>query len=292
MILGTPNITALGGWTTKRVEGRPKQAPNSPHSWAPASPKAHDAVGSPMRAIAVSDVHLGWSQSNDARFRAFLDGLPTLDYFLVLGDFFEMWRRDMVRVMIEHRDVLDRLQALKQRCRVVLLAGNHDMHLHTMGQGYPAPFEWALEHRIPVGARTYVFRHGHQYDPSCQNEALDESLCHTNDVDGAHLAKLGGLTGIGQKPSFTARVAAFSRVPLANPTILQRLSSPGLRRDSANLAIVRTRARASIKPGEFLVHGHTHVGLLEANYADTGSWVEGDATYVQIQDLDVQVLTY
>lgn len=252
-----------------------------------------------MRAIALSDVHLGWQESQSKAFRDFLSNLPEVDYLLILGDFFEMWRRDLVGTVLENRDVLDQLKRIHEGgVEVVLVAGNHDKHFYNMGppENYPVPFQWRMDFRIAVPGRTYVFKHGHQYDPSCQNEVLNEAICHTNDYEGKRLSDAGeGNIAEAARlanPANALRDSTVPYVPLRDRATLRRIKQPGLRDDGPNLAIIRQRARASIKPGEFLVHGHTHVPLLEANYADDGCWVHGRRDYVFIDDLDVSLRTW
>lgn len=253
-----------------------------------------------MRAIILSDIHLGWEQSQDQAFRRFIRNLPNIDYLILNGDIFEFWRRDMVGVMIEHRDVLDLLAWLRNRgTNVIMIYGNHDEHLVNMGppEKYPEPFRWREEYRIKVGARTYIFKHGHQFDATCAHDEVNERVCHTNDAQGQRMSDIGDGKITAERFDFANPVRAARQpghpfIPLGLSGIYQHVARPGLSDDDMNLTVVRRRARASIQPNEFLVHGHTHVPLLEENYADTGTWTGGRSDYIEINDLDVQLKSW
>ncbi|MFQ6088532.1 MAG: hypothetical protein ACE5K0_06490 [Candidatus Methanofastidiosia archaeon] len=50
-----------------------------------------------------------------------------VEYFVLVGDIFVMWRRDPLKVILENMDIIEKLAKLKSgRRNVYFLAGNHD----------------------------------------------------------------------------------------------------------------------------------------------------------------------
>lgn len=257
-----------------------------------------------MKAIAVSDIHLGWGLEESEAFNAFLDEVPdyNLDYLLLLGDVFELWRRDLVGVMLEHNDILSKLIALSKETMLILIAGNHDWHFITMGhpEFYPYPFNFKEFFTIHMDGFYFSFKHGHQYDPACKHDKQNEIMCHSDDEQGEKMSSSWEQRG-------KASVSTFSRplksgvyptrpyIPLHMISLLAYVQHPGLpSRVPSVLDIIRENARRDKRPNEFLVHGHTHKSYLNINemYCDTGCWVEGHTDYLLIDDETVSLEMY
>ncbi|MGP8331891.1 MAG: metallophosphoesterase, partial [Methanosarcinaceae archaeon] len=69
-----------------------------------------------MTIIVVSDVHLGYKNCNKKDFNDFLDELNKrndLNNIVICGDFIDMWRRDLVGVMLENADIFVKLDNLQ-----------------------------------------------------------------------------------------------------------------------------------------------------------------------------------
>ncbi|MGE5575240.1 MAG: UDP-2,3-diacylglucosamine diphosphatase [Ignavibacteria bacterium] len=200
----------------------------------------------PLRIKIVSDVHLGYLNSDTASFNKFLDALQsdseTTDLVL-LGDIVDMWRRDASGIFLEYSEIFRKLIKLKEKMRVHYVAGNHDYHvLQLRGQTYPFDFRETLEFKD--GKFTYIIKHGFEYDP-IQKATVMEALCH---VMFNPIGVFDGLFGITQPPE--KRLAHI-------------------------LNDLEQRAYATIKKGEILVFGHTHHPFINnaGNFVNTGSWV-------------------
>lgn len=240
-----------------------------------------------MKAICLSDVHLGYEKSESEAFRAFLNELPTLnpDYFIILGDFIELWRRDIAGPLLEYSDVLAKLKELNKQMEVVLIAGNHDWHFMRMGRKpdmYPLPFRFKEVFTIHMDNFFYSFKHGHQYDPICKWERPDNMLCYSpEDIF-----------------RFTDLISWFlERKIWERPVFLysSRIRDPGyIKKIPTLIELVRSRAKFDRRANEFLVHGHTHQSILDTEnmYADTGCWVDGQRNYLLIEDKEVSLLNY
>ena len=246
-----------------------------------------------MKAVVLSDVHLGYENSEVEAFRAFLDELPDIqpDYFIICGDFIEMWRRDMVAPVLEYCDILAKLKELNRQMSVILIAGNHDWHVMRMGrplETYPPPFQFKEVFSIHMDGFYYSFKHGHQYDPLCRHPRPNNSLCYTPEdttrLEPGHLVSwFRGKEPMLQLHGYIPRI---SRRRILDPGYISKM--PAL------IDIVRWRARISRHANEFLIHGHTHSPLLdtEGMYADTGCWVDGSCDYLLIEDNVVSLMRY
>ena len=85
-----------------------------------------------MAIVAVSDLHLGFDNSDKPAFNRFLEKLlsdPSITDLVLLGDIVDMWRRDSSGVFLENHDVLDLMLELQKKMKVYYVAGNHDFHV-------------------------------------------------------------------------------------------------------------------------------------------------------------------
>jgi UDP-2,3-diacylglucosamine pyrophosphatase LpxH len=112
------------------------------------------------KVVVTSDQHIGYQNSNVADFGNFLDGLLKRDdvkSFVILGDFVDMWRRDVSGLFLENSGILDKVLALrKSQIEVYVVAGNHDYHvLKLTDHGYP--FEFRREPSFLLSGITSTF---------------------------------------------------------------------------------------------------------------------------------------
>jgi len=251
-----------------------------------------------MRVIATSDHHLGYVNSDKASFNQFLDELADqkdLTHFILLGDFVDMWRRDASGVFLEAHDTVGKVLDLQSKgVQVFYVAGNHDYHVLDLDRPkYPIPITNQVT--LTDGAVTYRFMHGHEFDPE-QKVPFMAFLCRVmSDTGGAlesHLwTDFNSLDSIFSKmePSFvkTDIAAASAR--------LHKRPEERLQGDS--LGRVNSAACKSVKPGEILVFGHTHVPFVNkaGNVVNSGSWVK-DAnpynTYVEVSNGKARLFIY
>ena len=235
----------------------------------------------PTMMIAVSDVHLGHTeQKND--FKDFLDyiGKRSVDRLVIVGDFLDMWRRDMAGVVIENADVLTELEKLQnQGMEIDIVAGNHDYHIRILKrEGYQFTFhESPLRPPITEYGKEYHFYHGYEFDPTqLASKAFFEPLCYTTDEEGKHFSDFY---------SHLQGLASFFR------RILNRLTKGDMRR---RFEVLRTAPDERLR-GKFseirrraleekeakgtdnvLIYGHTHEPFVDESqtFANTGSWVK------------------
>lgn len=255
-----------------------------------------------MKAIAVSDIHLGWGIEEGEAFRDFLDEIPdwNLDYLVLIGDIFELWRRDLVGAVLENSDIVSKLIALNKETEVILIAGNHDWHFMEMGhpEDYPAPFKFKDYFTIRMDGFFYSFQHGHHYDPLCKNDRQNKRMCHSNDEQGDMMSEIWDTMGGASFQTFSRPLKSGvdpSRpyIPIHMISLLAYVERPGVpSRVPSVLEIVRENAKRDRRANEYLVHGHTHVAHIEDMYCDTGCWVEGYTDYLLIEDDVVSLEVY
>ena len=215
--------------------------------------------GNPLKLKVVSDVHLGYKNSDKESFNRFLDSLQsdkgTTDLVL-LGDIVDMWRRDASGVFLENWDFVQKVIRLKEKMRVHYVAGNHDYHVLQM-RGHSYPFSFAKDLKFTDGKYTYMICHGLEFDPQ-QKAAVMEALCHVMYDPIENFEDLFG--GVTQPPE-----KRFSQI----------------------LKDVEHIALSKIKQGEILVFGHTHHPFINEaeNVVNTGSWVTDSTVHNTVVDL-------
>ncbi|WP_284011474.1 metallophosphoesterase [Haloarcula pelagica] len=134
--------------------------------------------------IAVAgDVHLGAENADAEAFNGFLDSLlsehEAVTELVLLGDVWDMIRRDPFGVAWESADTIDRLQTIAESIPVRLLLGNHDTYLGGLDDSrYDVAF---LDDYVLEQAETTIrFVHGNAFD-RLQFDALSERLSGPGD---------------------------------------------------------------------------------------------------------------
>ncbi len=200
----------------------------------------------PLKIIIVSDVHLGYQNTDKESFKKFLENLQTDEEttdLVLLGDIVDMWRRDASGVFLEHTDIIQQLINLKQKMRIHYVAGNHDYHVLQL-RGHAYPFNFTKNLKFIDGNITYNILHGYEFDKQ-QKSPIMEALCHVMYDPIENFMDFFDLTQIPET------------------------------RLSHSLDDIERRACSTAKEKEILVFGHTHHPFInkEENIANSGSWV-------------------
>jgi UDP-2,3-diacylglucosamine pyrophosphatase LpxH len=241
---------------------------------------------------------LGYANSNADHFRDFLDELSKrsdVDTFVILGDFVDMWRRDVSGLFLEFNDILERVLELKQKMKVYCVAGNHDFHLLKLASDqYPLQFQRDLT--LQGDGVTYVLKHGWEFDPE-QREPIMELLCYNLSDDSGRvrsdvwdtLKRAGG--------DILDSVSDLVDLHQGGDHYIQHLMTPPGVRLSTSYSEVENRALSSAGPGQILIFGHTHRPFLSASkrVANSGSWVSDESltdTYVEIEGAEIRIMRY
>jgi len=148
--------------------------------------------------VMISDTHLADRLSNVSDTQAFLtEDVPSIDpdVLILAGDVFEFWWRGMSSTLLEVNQVTSQLRALHDAgTRVVLVAGNHDRRLYTIGTGMgedapDPPWEVGNEFYFESGGRQFVANHGDDADPKHTN-MVSTLLCLPEDAMASTLETL------------------------------------------------------------------------------------------------------
>lgn len=126
----------------------------------------------------VSDLHIGSGGPRDSfcqnnrsdSFDSFLDYVEMEGgELIILGDFIDLWRFTIKKVIKTRRDLLDRLAEMNVCC----VPGNHDMAFNEFVNSPTVPHPLFRKVRGPfvriIGGRKFSFMHGHELDPLNRN---------------------------------------------------------------------------------------------------------------------------
>jgi len=274
-------------------------------------PTDHSAVIR-MVTIAVSDVHLGHTQQKD-NFKSFLDhlGKRSATRLTIVGDFLDMWRRDIAGVVIENADVLTQLERLKtQGMKIFMIAGNHDYHIRILkDKGYQFKFyeSGSPKADLLIDGKVCSFYHGYEFS-DLQIEAFFEPLCNTTDDQGEHLSDFwDDLQSVSARLVRVLKWLYHQKGPKAGQEFYPKgvrigherarkkyeamLASPEERLKEKFSQVRRTALYVKKKKAKHIVvYGHTHEPFVDESQtlANTGSWVKSEKypynTFLEISE--------
>jgi len=261
----------------------------------------HRIVGGEMvnrsgKCIVVSDLHLGTADSQKDAFIDFIDGLEDdVCDLVLLGDIFDFWRRDAVGVLLENADVIHKLLSLEPRVNVFFVVGNHDFHLIEFPEShFGRKFNLCRDLSLEYGKTKYRFIHGHQLENKRFKtleiyEIFADKMCMAGDDLGWAADAIWKNVEVG----WSIKDKIWHFLGSSSPWIKEKIDEITSTPENRNLKKLEEYAVELIDqryPGEFLVYGHTHESFVmeEKKIANTGSWVESPATYLEI---DVEGVT-
>lgn len=244
----------------------------------------------------MSDVHLGYEQSDKKSFNSFLDGLQHDDEvtdLVLLGDIVDMWRRDSSGVFLENHDTFEKVLGLGTKMCVHYIVGNHDFHLLKIkGHSYPLDFIRGLD--LTDGDFNYRFLHGYEFDQD-QKESHMEALCRVmsdavenieSDAWSTMTRGLGDLRSMLVDPLMRERRKQRGGLML-KPEIRLKERLRGIERYVCSI----------VRSGEILVFGHTHRPFINKaeTVANCGSWVNDSTihnTYIELHNGKPRLYTF
>lgn len=249
------------------------------------NPYSRQEVFTVSRVIAAGDVHLGAHNANDDAFTSFLTNLyeerASIDEVVLLGDLWDMVRRDPFGVALETAETLDRLKRLASAVPVQFIYGNHDLYLQELDSSrYDLDFH--TDYTLEQNGTQILFCHGNGFD-RLQSDRLSTYLSGSGDrgdIDPTRGRKDPVVDGIrGAITSVKTR----------------------LRSDGGTRTFPRRERRAHeylhTVAADKLVYGHTHTPYVhdENLAANPGSWKSTEPvhnTYVEIVDGELALYQY
>lgn len=234
----------------------------------------------------------------------------------------------MAGVEIENADTLSKLQDLS--ARVYYIIGNHDYHLNCLQN--VLPFEFAKEKSLVYDGRTYLFKHGYDFDPLVglfENNGFDW-LCHQHEDLKDNLSKIYEILGKDmKKKKIMPTKKRLSRQYVENFDLdeIEKIEffAPKMLNKMDDLAISKrhkivSELREILKPVEarlsdeeikaiclkaqekigrtkegILIYGHTHRPFITKNVVNLGSWVKNQKvnnTYLEIKEKAMKLMTF
>ncbi|MDA4117343.1 MAG: metallophosphoesterase [Thaumarchaeota archaeon] len=250
------------------------------------------------KVVVTSDIHLGYANSDAVGYSSFLDSLSQrddVDSFIILGDFVDMWRRDVSGLFLENHDILQKILSLQPKVKVYVVAGNHDYHLLQLkDHGYP--FETLPNLVLDTGVPRYRFVHGWEFD-SDQRPPIMELLCR-NFSDYAGQVKSTLFSDLEDlRADLAADLDSLFHTHGGGKGLADHLMQPPEQRLQFTLSEVEGKAFASRQEGEILVFGHTHRPFVSAdgNVVNTGSWVKDapvHGTYIELDGAQARLFVF
>lgn len=260
--------------------------------------------------VAVSDMHLGYCYCNEPSFREFFDEIvcnKEVEHLVLVGDTFEMWRRDPLKLLISNIDMMNQLKVMHNEKREVhFLVGNHDYHLIELNNEIRECFGFNVSEDVTLssGGHKYYFIHGHQFEHPDDLEryhAFCDIICMTDDETGSCVDSLWELYKT-VSPLVQRIRDQFTQ------DLKKMLSPPEERLTEGDIDRIKEGATQKLQEefgepcnGEYLVYGHTHEPMVDEdrNVANAGSWIDEPNlpdrrkyTYITIEEGRLELREY
>jgi UDP-2,3-diacylglucosamine pyrophosphatase LpxH len=247
---------------------------------------AESGVLAVSRVVVAGDAHLGADNANVEAFNEFLGDLyadrGSVDEVVLLGDIWDIVRRDPFGVAWETTETLERLNSLAEAVPVRFVLGNHDTYLRNLDDaryGLDIRESYTLEQN----GTQVLFRHGDEFD-RLHSSRLSEYLSGAGDrgdIDPTRGRKDPVVAGVRELVCrFKTRLRPDGGEPRAYP-----------RRESRAHSYLGTVA------ADKLVYGHTHAPYVhhENIAANPGSWkstAPTHNTYVEVTGGELALYRY
>ncbi|MGD0177669.1 MAG: UDP-2,3-diacylglucosamine diphosphatase [Candidatus Bathyarchaeia archaeon] len=244
-----------------------------------------------MRIVVISDVHLGYHDSDAAAFSQFLDAQLSdrPDQVILLGDIFDFWRRSDADLLLENQGVVEKLFQLP----IVFVRGNHDFSMAKLFHRYPQLSVFNVETKVTLRNQksTFYLCHGYELEVFTSMEtigidayeAFAEAMCHAGETGGAAASFLWSIYEKLSRGYLTDKrelLKAVGDTPAEARTTLQKV-------DAFAKSAVRS-IPLGLKPSDVLIFGHTHRPFINGRTVNTGSWIvdenKQEHTYAEITD--------
>ncbi|MGB7969046.1 MAG: UDP-2,3-diacylglucosamine diphosphatase [Methanobacterium sp.] len=241
--------------------------------------------------LVLSDVHLGYARCNKNTFINFLDTYEkeNIDHLILLGDFFDFWRRNNAEIITDNDEVIQKIIDLEAK-NLHYIIGNHDYYMYKLGELYGENFPFTISKnlRLEDGGNKFYFTHGYEFEAIYLEpvtlemyEDFSERMCFSEDLIG-ELA--GHVWSLIRGSDLKDKLSNNPRTRLASTEELNRIYKLSVSKGKSFIL--------GMKTDEILVFGHTHGPFInkDKTVVNTGSWVnelikeEYQNSYVEIED--------
>ena len=236
--------------------------------------------------IVAGDVHLGAHNADVTAFTAFLEDVyrqqDAIAELVLLGDLWDMVRRDPFGVAWETSDTLTQLKRVASELPVRYILGNHDIYLQNLEQSR-YEFDLREEYTLQQNGTRIHFRHGHEFD-------------------GLHSNRLSSyLSGAGDRGDIDITRGRKDPVVASVREALSRFKGHVQSNGNGASVYPRRERRAheflETISADKLVYGHTHAPYVHHDNiaANPGSWKSTTPvhnTYLEISDGALSLYQY
>ncbi len=241
--------------------------------------------------LVLSDIHLGYSRCNKEAFINFLDTYEkrSIDHLILLGDFFDFWRRNNAEIITDNDDVIKKIVGLDAK-NVHYIIGNHDYYIYKLWELYGENFPFTISKnlRLEDGGNKFYFTHGYEFEAIYMEpvtltmyEEFSEKMCFSEDIIG-ELA--GHVWSLIRGSDLKDKLSNNPRTRLTSTEQLNKIYKLAISTGKSFIL--------GMKTDEILVFGHTHGPFInkEKTVVNTGSWVnelintEYQNSYVEIEN--------
>ncbi len=212
-----------------------------------------------------------------------------IDHLVLLGDFFDFWRRNNAEIITDNDDVIKKLMDLDAE-NIHYIVGNHDYYMYNLGKLYDENFPFTISKnlRLEDGGNKFYFTHGYEFEAIYMEpvtlemyEEFSEKMCFSEDLIG-ELA--GHLWSLIRGSDLKDKLSNNPRTRLESTEQLNKIYKLSISKGKSFILGMKTDER--------LIFGHTHGPFInqDKTVVNTGSWVnelqnpEYQNSYVEIED--------
>lgn len=210
-------------------------------------------IGKPpkLRAVFISDVHLGSPHAQVGRLLAFLK-LYEFDLLCLVGDTFDSLG---VVLPVEHTQIVTYiLELIHSGVKVIFIPGNHDHQFGKVVGDYKGMLVEPCYVHITAAGRTILVSHGDQWDWLASGP-----LMHAID----------------------------RKLPLPFWEYIRKYLPRTMAR---HLKSFEKRALAARAGHDSVLCGHSHMPAIRGNYLNTGDWVKHCSAIVEHEDGEMELV--
>lgn len=245
-----------------------------------------------MRRIFISDLHLcdrtaAEDFHHTLEFISFIGHhvMGKVDELYIVGDFFELWQATLQTILVAHREPVGALTKIVDKgTKVTYIFGNHDYWFSYFKNPYPILFENIVENISLDGKPSVWVEHGHVYDQYNRT--------------GAWIGKIAtALAGILERvldPDIDDKASAALKEVQENFRGVIGFIPPASEDYPGDKSEYYNAAKDKLikENYDIVIFGHTHEPRIEEIgegkiYANTGSWVTPEPTFVEVNDTDI-----
>lgn len=225
--------------------------------------------------LVLSDIHLGYDRCNKKAFTNFLDTyeFEDVDHLILLGDFFDFWRKNNAEIVTENDDILKKILNLGAK-EMHYIVGNHDYYMYQLKELYGDNFPFTISKnlRLVDGGKKFYFTHGYEFEAIYLEpvtlkmyEEFSEKMCFSEDIIG-ELA--GHIWSLIRGSDLKDKLTNNPRTRLESAIQLKKIYELSIS-DGKSFIL-------GMRPDEILVFGHTHGPFINKTrtVVNTGSWVD------------------